>query len=220
MDLTQLCSKKAYGFNSTNYEKENVVMLDFYEVLLPGVYLLRMDLINNNFTTNSSEISFIKEGEDMWLMATDIQTKKQQIFPYWNNPELRISFDISINHHRQHTVLSNMPIQVSKPEPNNMTSTYFHTTPLISMDSVALVVTSYHRINNVTNNKTVSMLYRPQLKSQMEFALYIVENITRYLQNNSICEKTYVLFEKKVDHVAILDLKDQVKQKLGFVFYR
>jgi len=158
-------------------------------------------------------------------MATDIQTKKQQIFPYWNNPELRISFDIIINHHQQHTVLSNMPVNTLKqlsPEPNNMMWTYFHTTPLISIDSVALVVTSYHRISNVTNNKTVSMLYRPQLKSQVELWLYIIENITRYLQNNSMCvlEKTYALFEKKVDHVAILDLKDEVKQKLGFVFYK
>jgi len=154
------------------------------------------------------------------LVPTDIQTKKLQLFPYWNNPELRIYFDISINHHRQHTVLSNMPIQVSELKPNNIMWTYFHTTPLLSIDSVALIVTSYDRISNVTNK--TSMLCRPQLKSQVELVLYIVENITRYLQNNSMCvlEKTYVLFEKKVDHVAILDLKDEVKQKLGFVFYR
>lgn len=156
------------------------------------------------------------------LMATDIQIKKQQIFPYWNNPKMRVYFDISIKHHRHYTVLSNMPIQISKPTLNNMTWTYFHTTPTMFIDSIALIVTDYHRISDVTNKKTVSMLCRPQLKSQVELALYIVENITRYLQNNWMCvfEETYVLFEKKVDHVAILDLKDEVKQKLEFVFYR
>jgi len=153
-------------------------------------------------------------------LMTHIQTKKQKIFPYWNNPELRSRFDIIINHHRQHTVLSNMPIKESKPWRFNITWTYFHTTPLMSIDSIALLVTGYHRISNVTNNKTVSMLYRPQLKSQMEFSLHIMENITRYLQNIStiVCEK--VSFEKKVDHVAILDLEVEVKQTLGFVFYR
>ncbi|XP_025262248.1 aminopeptidase N-like [Camponotus floridanus] len=224
--LRQLCNGGDYPIKlPIYYGKNNIVMLDFDDFLLPGTYLLKIYFINNNFTINVSEnyeIPFIKEGEDRrWLIVTNIQTKKQQIFPYWNNPELKVYFDISINHHRQYTVLSNMPIQISKPALYNTMWTHFHTTPLISIDSIVLVVTNYYQISNVINNKTVSMLYRPQLKSQMKFSLYIIENIIRYLQNNSmyVFEKTYVLFEKKVD-VAILDIKDEVKQKLGFVFYR
>ncbi|XP_025265940.1 aminopeptidase N isoform X2 [Camponotus floridanus] len=219
MGLTQICNEKDYKIKlQIYYGKNNVVMFDFYDVLLPGIYLLKIDLANDNFTTNALE-NFIKGREDILLM-THIQTKKQQIFPYWNNPELRIRFDISIKHDRYYTVLSNMPIQISNPAVNNTMLTYFHTTPLMSLDSIALIVIDYHRISNVANNKTVNMLYRPQLKSQVEFSLYIIQNITRYLQNSMSVLKTYVSFEKKVDHVVIFNLEDEVKQTLGFVFYR
>lgn len=65
MSLIQLCNKTSHRINSTNYGKNNVIMLDFDDVLLPGIYLLSMDLINYNFATNSSEILSIKE-EDIW----------------------------------------------------------------------------------------------------------------------------------------------------------
>jgi len=66
MDFIQICDKMDYKIKPIYYGKNNVVMLDFDDVLLPGIYLLKMDLINNNFTTNSFEILSIKEGEDIW----------------------------------------------------------------------------------------------------------------------------------------------------------
>lgn len=163
------------------------------------------------------------------LMTTD-QTKRQQIFPFWNKPELRIIFDISVKHPWRYIVLSNMPIREFESAFNDTTWTHFYTTPLISIDNVALVVfINFHSFNSIYNYHGISNLSeavmiwsRTQLLPQMEFAQYIAENINTYLRNNSmsIFERTYVSFEKKVDHVAILNLRDEIKQTLGFVFYK
>lgn len=161
-------------------------------------------------------------------MTKDIQTKKQQIFPFWNNPELKSSFEIFIKHQRKNKVISNMPIREYDVD-GDMMWTYFYRTPLISIDSLTIVVfINFHSSNIIHNNyqiqnmSEVVMWSKTQFKPQLKFAQYVAKNITGYLQNNSmnIFEKTYVSFEKKVDHVAILDLEDDIKQILGFTFYR
>ncbi|EFN64955.1 hypothetical protein EAG_10031, partial [Camponotus floridanus] len=71
-----------------------------------------------------------------WLIATGIQrrnwyqTKKQQIFPYWDKPELRMTFVIWLLHNAEYEALSNMPIRETKLTNDNMMWTIFNKTPL------------------------------------------------------------------------------------------
>jgi len=117
-----------------------------------------------------------------------------------------------------------MPIRTSRPVEDDMVWTYFNTTALISIDNVAFMVFDFHRINLT---ETVSMWCRSQLIPHVKFALYVIENVTMYLKNyiywchsENVVEGTLVSSESKVDHVAISNLQDKVKQILGFVFYR
>jgi len=68
--LRQICTNMVHKIKLPIYYGKNYVMFDFDDVLLPDIYLLKMTLVNhkdtiNNFTTNSSGISFIKAGEDI-----------------------------------------------------------------------------------------------------------------------------------------------------------
>jgi len=69
------------------------------------------------------------------------------------------------------------------------------------------------------------MWCRSKLIPYMKFAIHVAENVTMYLEkywNNSkkVLQRALIFTERKVDYVAIPDLKDEVKQTLGFVFYR
>jgi len=89
------------------------------------------------------------------------------------------------------------------------------------MDNVAFVVSDFHRIN-LTD--TISMWCKSQLIPHINFALHVIKNVTLYLENywqnsEGFLKWTLVSSERKVDHVIIPNLQDEVKQILGFVFF-
>jgi len=115
-----------------------------------------------------------------------------------------------------------MPIRESKPTEGDKMWTYFNRTALISIDNVAFMVFDFHRINLT---ETVSMWCRPQLIPHVKFAVYVIKYVTLYLNNywynsKKVVARTLVSSESKVDHVAISNLQDEVKDIFGFVFYR
>jgi len=160
-----------------------------------------------------------------WLIATGIPAKKQQIFPYWDKPELRSTFVISIMHHTKCRALSNMPIRDNIFIPDIMMWTLFHETPLISIDSVAFLVSCFHPII-LSDDETIrsSIWLRPQSEPHLEFAKTVISSISVYIRNWNILKKklarTSVSFESKVDHVVIPNLQNVMEQSFGFIFYR
>jgi len=123
-------------------------------------------------------------------------------------------------HHRKYQVLSNIPIQESELILND-TTTYYENV-LISMDNIVFVVFEFHRIK-LTD--TISMWCKSQMIPHVNFALRIIKNVTMYLENywqnsEGFFKWTFVSPERKVDHVTIPNLQDEVKENLGFVFHR
>ncbi|XP_025262599.1 aminopeptidase N-like isoform X2 [Camponotus floridanus] len=207
---------------------DDTIMLHYDEVLLHGIYILYIrfhipiEYVTDTFATlHIGRYEIVHRNTEEWVIITGAQTKRQQILPFWNKPDLRISFDISIMHDQRYKALSNMPIRESKLMEDNMMLTYFYKA-FFTIDEVVLMESSFHRINL---NSATSMWCRSKLIPYVKFALHVAENVTIYLEkywNNSkkILESTLLFTERKVDHVVISDLKDEVKQTLGFVFYR
>jgi len=157
-----------------------------------------------------------------WLITTGIQTRKQQIFPFWNEPKLKIIFDITVMHYSKYKLLSNMPIQETEFKSISDIWIHLYKNVLISIDNIIFVVSDFYRLNST---ETISMWCRPQLIPHAKFALNVIKNVTMHLKNYWINSKrfiewTLVSSESKVDHVVIPNLQDEVKQTLGFVFHR
>jgi len=154
--------------------------------------------------------------------------KKQQIFPYWGKPKLRITFVISILHYPKYTALSNMQIRKTRILTyDNMMWTDFHETASISIDSVAFLVSDFNRINILVEEAINQTLWcRQQSKLHLEFAETVILYASIYMRNctwnilRRSLEQTSVPFESKVDHIVIPDLQDEIKQTFGFIFYR
>ncbi|EFN66372.1 Aminopeptidase N, partial [Camponotus floridanus] len=89
---------------------------------------------------------------------------------------------------------------------------------LQQIDNIAFVKSDFHE---TVLTETVSMWCRPNMISHMTFALYVAENITMYLKNYwNISERFLVSSKSKEYYFVIPNLQNEVKQTLGFVFYR
>jgi len=133
-------------------------------------------------------------------------------------------------HHSKYKALSNMQIRgTSKSVYDNMTWTYFHKTDWISIDSVAFLVSDFHKTTIKVDAEAIShdLWCRPQSKLHLEFAETVILYVSTYMRNYTwnILRKAREVgpsfsFETKVDHVVIPDLQDEIKQTFGFIFYR
>jgi len=158
------------------------------------------------------------------LVASHIQANgARRLFPCWDEPNLKATFNISIRHHHNFKALSNMPLQ------NRIWSditdfiwaqyciTTFYTTPPMSTFQIAIVVTNYPRMRI---NENIYLLcercskYNNQ-SLKFEFAKRFIENITLHLQF-----KFSGINIPKMDHVAIPNFTHDGTSKWGLIFHR
>jgi len=137
----------------------------------------------------------------------------RQVFPCFDDPVLKATFNISIKHFSYYMALSNMPARNIIRVSQTMTWTYFRETPIMSTYLVAIMLTEFPN----TSVKEINFRYHTlQSKLNTEFAQSVIENITSYFESEWLC------FQKlpKVDHVAIPNfLRDGVAY-WELIFYR
>jgi len=154
---------------------------------------------------------------DRWAFATHILAiGARQLFPCWDNPQYKTAFTISMQHSRNFTALSNMPIQryfeINETD-TDYTWTHFHITPPISTYQVAIAVTNY---TSIRVNENVALWYRKGFRMNfLEFAKQVIKNITLYLKS-----EFKVVDIPKMDHVVIPNFPQDGTSKLGLIFYR
>jgi len=128
-------------------------------------------------------------------------------------------------HYPKYKALSNMPIRETKLDDNIYKMwTYFHETNLISIDSVAFLVSGFHQINISRGHISQDIWFRPKSEPHLKFAKTVISSANVYMRKWNIwrkaLEQTFVSFENKVDYVVIPDLQDGIKETFGIIFYR
>jgi len=155
---------------------------------------------------------------DRFLLASHIQTNgARQLFPCWDEPHLKTTFTISIKHHEDFTVLSNMPPRIHiLSDINDFIWTHIYTTPPMSTFQIAIVITNYPymRINeNICLWCEKCSEYNQSLK--LEFARSVIEDITSHLQS-----RIGVINFPKMDHIAVPNFSHDGTSKWGLIFHR
>ncbi|EGI61322.1 Glutamyl aminopeptidase, partial [Acromyrmex echinatior] len=152
------------------------------------------------------------------LIAPHIQERNgmRQLFPCWDKPQLKATFNISIKHPRYISVLSNMPTRSQKHYDSYSDSlrTYFHVTPPMSIFQIAIVMTEYQSIR-INENITLWCEYCSKEQSpKFEFVQRIINNITLHLKSE---------FDEinipKMDHIAIPNFPQDGISKWGLIFH-
>lgn len=138
----------------------------------------------------------------------------RNLFPCWDEPIFRANFEISIEHPKNFTALSNMPIERNITTSKDNYLTYFQKTPLLSPHSISFAITNYPVIS--TKLKTISMYSIKQ--DQASFISYAINlnSILRTFLNYIVI--SYPL--PKIDSVIISGNEDGCISNPGLIFYR
>ncbi|KAL6260339.1 hypothetical protein P5V15_007870 [Pogonomyrmex californicus] len=206
-----------YKPNQHIYHNEiDILTLTFDHVLSSGLYILNMKFkgdLSANKTHGFIKRSYINtEGKKTWLAFTYLQIiGARQLFPCWDEPALKATFDISVKHKKKFTALSNMPIWNTDKAEDDMIWTHFDTTPIMSTYLVAIVVSDFAHISDGTTN----IWCKSSLTSQVNYALNVIKMVEKFgIQYTNISRQV-----PKIDHVAIPNFPATAMENWGLIFY-
>ncbi|XP_028402372.1 glutamyl aminopeptidase-like [Dendronephthya gigantea] len=237
--------KILFHINKINITKVTVVKLDgvslsikrefsspkrqFYVVILAksltaGKYTLMLDFVANIETKelNGFYKSTYKDssGNERVLAATDFQpTDARKAFPCFDEPAMKATFTISIEHRDDYTALSNMNQVSSVGVGNNRHLTRFAKSVPMPTYLVGMIVSDFKYLEDKTGehgNITLRTWATPLQYNDSDYALKIGKNVTTYLE-------TYygVPFPlPKQDMVALPDFNSGAMENWGIITYR
>ncbi|GAB1867936.1 Aminopeptidase N [Camponotus japonicus] len=214
-------------YNAYNNES-HILNFHFKEEISSGDYLLIMNFTGSLNDNNESifKNSYVDStGHKTWLYVTHFQTiGARQIFPCWDEPKFKATFNISIKHRKEYTVFSNMDYRTKIHLINSkMQWTHFDVTPKISTYQVAFCLStekwfkfflSFHNRLHSSNDSSDIIVWN-RIPFQIPFAAEVVKKSTIYSENNL---KNFEI--STIQHVFMPSLRYDAIGKWGFVLYR
>ncbi|XP_017767301.1 PREDICTED: aminopeptidase N-like [Eufriesea mexicana] len=198
-------------------EKRDMLQLSFENSLQPGLYTINMKFTGN---LNDNLCGFFRSfyqgrNNSVPFLATHFQkTSARQAFPCWDEPALKATFNISLKHFDNYTALSNMP--VSSTEYDEMDGKYwtnFETTPLMSTNILAFVVSDFAHISGL--NGTTKIWANEQVIPSVGYFMTVQEKVTmaltKYLNST--------IRVPKMDHVIVPWYSAKAAENWGLIIY-
>ncbi|XP_011058986.1 PREDICTED: aminopeptidase N-like isoform X1 [Acromyrmex echinatior] len=201
----------------------NILTLNFKNTLSPGFYILNLKFVGILSEVGSVQIGFMKfpyinkEGNKIWIAATQFEPNgARRMFPCWDEPALKATFNISVIHHQKYIALSNMPIREQFQKKKGFILTHFNTTPIMSTYLVAIVIIPISDFTCVSNaDETINIWYNSSLASRIKLAYTIAQRITPLLiEYTNSSEKV-----PKMNHVIIPNFPVYGMENWGLIIY-
>lgn len=140
------------------------------------------------------------KGEAKRMLVTQFEVADaRRMFPGWDEPVFKATFQLNVSLPRDYVAVSNMPIAESKEQGLNQKLVSFATTPRMSTYLLALVAGDMKAVQGQADGTPLAVYAPSGLEGQGEFALHAAEKILPYY--NSYFGVKYPL--PKMDMVAI-----------------
>jgi aminopeptidase N len=141
----------------------------------------------------------------------------RRMFPSWDEPNFKASFDLSVTIPANQMAISNMPQLSSTPMGNGMQTVHFQTTPHMSTYLLSLNVGDFERKTKQVGATELGVVTRAGEVAKAEFALEAAsQSLTWY---NDYFGTPYPL--PKLDHIAAPGQSEAVSamENWGAIFY-
>ncbi|XP_071568327.1 thyrotropin-releasing hormone-degrading ectoenzyme-like [Temnothorax nylanderi] len=196
-------------------EKMEVTYIYFNYDLTPGNYTLNMEYMGIISDMSGSDMGgffktpFINEkGDREWFVGTrnNWATGIRQTFPCWDEPGIKATFKIIVQHHKKYTVLSNTHYAKRVRVNDDIVETHFEETPAMPAYLVAIVLCN---LPETIVSKNVTLRGKQQFEHDLKFTSRVMANVTNQLN-------IYPMQQ----HFAVPGLIDDGMAKWGLILYR
>ncbi|XP_029665619.1 glutamyl aminopeptidase-like [Formica exsecta] len=222
-----------YHYLAEKIEYNNITQtcdLHFKEELSRGNYTANIKFLNAINISGENNIflktTYINKSENVisWDKTHFPMVEVQRLFPCWDNPTVRSTFNVSIKHYCSYSVFSNMPIkEILKYKLNNteicMQWTYFDTTPSIPAHLVMVMISSMHFFPNY--GKDNIYIWRNPYSDDIQFAERVSNKVIMKLKFEWF--KSLKKLKVKIPNlqlVAIPGFRNDINMNFGFVAIR
>ncbi|XP_003920728.2 aminopeptidase Q [Saimiri boliviensis] len=165
---------------------------------------------------------YTDHGERRVLIASQLEpTFARFVFPCFDEPALKATFNITIIHHPSYVALSNMPKlgQSEKEDVNGSkwTVTTFSTTPQMPTYLVAFVICDYDHVNRTERGKEIRIWARKDAiaSGKADFALNITGPTFSFLED--LFNISYSL--PKTDIIALPSFDNHAMENWGLMVF-
>ncbi|XP_062045805.1 aminopeptidase Q [Lepus europaeus] len=170
------------------------MVLELGEALQPGArYELQLSFSGPVFADIRQGLFlnvYADQGERRALIASQMEpTFARSVFPCFDEPALKATFNVTLVHHPVYVALSNMPV-LSRSEREDVngsrwTATTFHTTPRMPTYVVAFAVCDLDFVSRTERGKEIRIWARKEAiaNGNADFALNITGPIFSFLED-------------------------------------
>ncbi|UJR17212.1 hypothetical protein I4U23_004107 [Adineta vaga] len=167
--------------------------------------------------------SYVRSADKVrrYLVASQMEPiAARRALPCFDEPKLKATFTVNVEHEQQYRVWSNMPIESSNNQPNGWVLTQFQNTVPMSSYLLALVIADFDCLtqNNTGRfgNITTSVCAQSEKKDSLTYALEVATKSIRDFEVQY--DIGYPL--SKCDHIAIPDFDAGAMENFGCILYR
>jgi aminopeptidase N len=195
---------------------QQTVSFELNEALTPGPYTLSI-----KFQSKIAETPhglFIQHHHDQTLgtvaysLSTELQAgDARRLFPSWDQPAFRATFQLSVKTEKPSTVVSNMPVFVEQPLGPNQKIVVFEKTPSMACHELFLVCGKLESIENEVTGVRLRILTTAGKKDSGKYAMEVTRQLLPYFTDYFAAPVPF----SKLDQVALPSDTDNAVGKWG-----
>ncbi|XP_077977893.1 aminopeptidase N-like [Glandiceps talaboti] len=205
---------------STNEEYEFLIIKTKKKLEADKQYMLSINYVGilNNSDIVALYLNVYQTGNDTrYAVASQLENSYgRRVFPSFDEPAMKATFDIIIKHRTIRSALSNMPV-IRNETDGDWNTAYFDRTPVMPNYLVAVVVSDFVYKEKTTQSGVKFRVWsRPEMIDATDFSLDYGVKTLEYFEN--LWNISYSL--PKLDMVALPVLRFGAMENWGLVLYK
>jgi len=196
--------------------------LDTVNQLVPSAYYIIRATFNGIMRSDGNGLYWDSytdtDGSTKYIAATQLESiEARTVFPCFDEPDLKATFNITVVSQPPSVTLSNMPVESTETWANGWVAYRFATSPVMSTYQVCTVVGDFIYVEAEWQNVTtypVRIYARPQMAGKLAFAAKAAPRIQAWLE-----QETGIPYQlPKMDHIALPN-KNGAMENWGLITY-
>ncbi|XP_077988200.1 aminopeptidase N-like [Glandiceps talaboti] len=161
------------------------------------------------------------DGVQRYLAATQLQaTDARRMFPCFDEPNLKATFDMIIKHRKRRHAIANTAIYLNETD-GDWVTTYFEKTVVMSTYLNAIVVSDFVYKENVTRDGVLFRVWcRPDAEHTLDYSLMVGSTMLDFYGDHLNIPYNHDDKMTKMDMAAIPQFSAGAMENWGLILYR